>query len=225
MRSPVRGLNESSVRGAVTVAMRAFCRHNPLLGQGEMVVRLIIAAALSAAALAVPAAALGAPTTVLARSTPLPGGAERLTYKYGPLEAAPGHNLILIGPVTVEKPPSDGFVTRIEPGVERPDGSVPPVEQVHMHHAVMLNLSRRDSSDPSLPGERFYAFAEEKTIGQMPPGFGYPVRSGDVWAINYMLHNETPQQEELFVTYTVDFVPSDAPAAANMKAARPVWLD
>src|SRR4051794_3336441 len=190
-----------------------------------MRVRAILTAALFVAALVAPASATAAPTTVLASSTPLPGGAERLTYKYGPLEAAPGHNLILIGPVTVEKPSGEGYVTRIEPGVVRPDGTTPPVEQVHMHHAVMLNMSRRDVSDPSLPGDRFYAFAEEKTIGQMPPGFGYPVHSDDVWAINYMLHNETPQQEELFVTYTIDFVPSDAPLATAMKAARPVWLD
>ena len=190
-----------------------------------MHLRSIWIAAAGVAALLVPSSAFASATTTLVRSTPLPGGAERLEYKYGPLEAAPGHNLILVGPVTVEKPSGTGFVTRIEPGVTRLDGSTPPVEQVHMHHAVMLNMSRQDPSDPSLPGERFYAFAEEKTIGQMPPGFGYPVRPDDVWAINYMLHNETPNQEELYATYTVDFVPSDAPAAANMKAARPLWLD
>ena len=190
-----------------------------------MGVRALSVAVFCAAVLVAPAAAHAAATTSLVSSTPLPGGAERVEYKYGPLEAAPGHNLILIGPVTVEKPPGEGFVTRIDPGVIRPDGSVPPVEQVHMHHAVMLNMSRRDATDPSLPGERFYAFAEEKTIGQMPPGFGYPVQQNDVWAINYMLHNETSNQEELFVTYTIDFVPSDAPAAQGMRAARPVWLD
>ena len=190
-----------------------------------MRLRVFSTAALCAALFVAPAAAHAAATTSLVNSTPLAGGAERLEYRYGPLEAAPGHNLILVGPVTVEKPPGDGFVTRIEPGVIRPDGTTPPVEQVHMHHAVMLNLSRKDASDPSLPGERFYAFAEEKTIGQMPPGFGYPVHPDDVWAINYMLHNETPNPEELFVTYTVDFVPSDAPAAQGMRAARPVWID
>src|SRR5437764_823123 len=116
-------------------------------------------------------AAPAAPTTTLVSSTPLPGGAERLEYKYGPLEAAPGQNLILVGPVTVEKPPGEGFVTRVEPGVIRPDGTTPPVEQVHMHHAVMLNLSRKDLAAPDLPGERFYGFAEEKTIAQLPPGF------------------------------------------------------
>jgi hypothetical protein len=188
--------------------------------------RLFISALIAGAiALAVPALSLAAPTTQLVHSTPLPGGAERLEYRYGPLEAAPGHNLILIGPVTVEKPPGEGFVTRIEPGMVRPDGTTPPVEQVHMHHAVMLNLSGRDRSDPSLPGERFYAFAEEKTIGQMPPGFGYPVKDGDVWAINYMLHNETPQQEELFATYTVDYAPASSEAGSKLKAAHPLWLD
>ena len=173
--------------------------------------------------LAAPAAAV--PTTTLVSSTPLPGGAERLEYKYGPLEAAPGQNLILVGPVTVEKPPGEGFVTRVEPGVIRPDGTTPPVEQVHMHHAVMLNLSRKDLAAPDLPGERFYGFAEEKTIAQLPAGFGYPVRSNDVWAINYMLHNETPNQEEIFATYTVDYAPLGSQAAQGMRAARPLWID
>ena len=78
----------------------------------------LLAAALPVFAWAAPA--YGAATTTLVSSTPLPGGAERLEYRYGPLEAAPGQNLIMLGPVTVEKPPGEGFVTRVEPGVERP---------------------------------------------------------------------------------------------------------
>src|SRR5437763_1589724 len=104
-RSPVRGLNESRGLGAATVAMWPFCRHNAFSRQGEMKVRSFLGAALGVAVLASPASAVASPTTVLARSSALPGGAERLTYQYGPLEAAPGHNLILVGPVTVEKPP------------------------------------------------------------------------------------------------------------------------
>ena len=109
-------------------------------------------------------------------------GTERLTYRYGPLVAAPGQNLILVGPQTIEKPLYDGYLTRMKPNLVRADGSVPPVERVHMHHAVFLNLSRPDLSSPGLP-ERIGGFAEEKTIAQLPPGFGYPFNASDVLAI------------------------------------------
>ena len=97
----------------------------------------------------------------------------RYSYRYGPLVAAPGQNLILVGPVTIERPPGEGYATRIKPDLIGEDGKPPPVEQVHMHHAVFLNLSRRDEV-ANVP-QRFYAFAEEKTIAQLPAPYGYPV--------------------------------------------------
>src|SRR3954451_2610747 len=60
----------------------------------------------------------------------------RYSYRYGPLVAAPGQNLILGGPVTSEHPPGVGYVTRIKPDLIGEAGRPPPVEQVHMHHAV-----------------------------------------------------------------------------------------
>src|SRR3989440_74147 len=147
----------------------------------------------------------------------------RYSYRYGPLVAAPGQNLILVGPVTIERPPGAGYATRVKPDVIGEDGKPPPVEQVHMHHAVMLNLSRRDTT-ANLP-QRFYGFAEEKTVAQLPAPYGYPVEPGDVWAINYMLHNETPEPRVVYVTYDVDFVPKASPTGLTMKPAFPMWLD
>ena len=40
-----------------------------------------------------------------------------------------------------------------------------------------------------------------------------------------MLHNETPNQEEIFATYTVDYAPLGSQAAQGMRAARPLWID
>src|SRR4051812_47117898 len=116
---------------------------------------LRLAAATAVAAIAIAPAARAAQ---LFPSTPAPGSAHtelvsaaavapdtvRYSYRYGPLEAAPGQNLILVGPVTIEHPPGDGYMTRIVPNVAGEDGQPPPVEQVHMHHAVFLDLSRRD---------------------------------------------------------------------------------
>jgi hypothetical protein len=194
-----------------------------------------VSAALVGAVLAMPA---GASAGQLFPSIPAPSGAHselvstsvvapdttRYSYRYGPLVAAPGQNLILIGPVTIEHPPGDGYITRTKPDVIAEDGKPPPVEQVHMHHAVFVDLSRTDIVAPNLP-QRFYGFAEEKTIGTVPAPYGYPVGPGDVWAINYMLHNETPQPRVVWITYDVDFVPKASPTGLTMKPAIPLWLD
>ena len=73
--------------------------------------------------------------------------------------------------------------------------------------------------------QRFYAFAEEKTIAQLPAPYGYPVEPGDVWAINYMLHNETPEPKVVWIQYDVDWVPASSPTGRRMKPARPLWID
>ncbi len=177
-----------------------------------------------AAALIATAPAAAAPRTVLVSERAVAPDTVRATYRYGPLVAGAGQNLIMLGPVTIEKPPLDIYVTRVRPNLVGPDGRPPAVEKVHMHHAVMLNMSRQDASAPELP-ERFYGFAEEKTIGTMPPGYGYPAKASDVWAVNYMLHNGTPQNETVFIEYEVDYVPALTPTGQRMKVARPLWID
>jgi plastocyanin len=164
------------------------------------------------------------PTTQVVSTKQLAPGVVRYEYRYGPIDATPGHNLILAGPVTIDKPDYDGYVTRFKPGLEHADGSVPPIEVLHMHHAVFLNLSHRDVTAPGTP-ERFYAFGEEKTTASAPPGFGYPVKASDVWAINYMLHNGTPDPDNVYITYTLDYVAANSELGRSIRPVRPVWLD
>src|SRR5438874_4433557 len=61
-----------------------------------------------------------------------PGACQRLKFAYGPILVKPGQNDVLINPVTIEKPDRDGYITRFKPNLVRPDGSVPPVEQVNL---------------------------------------------------------------------------------------------
>ena len=157
--------------------------------------------------------------------TPLSSEIEHLHFKYGPIPIAPGQNLILVGPVTIEKPAYDGYVVGFRPNLVRADGSVPPIEQIHLHHAVWLNLSGRDTTSPRVPGQRFAAAGEEKTNFVMPPGFGYPVRASDVWALNYMVHNETSNPDSVWITYDVDFVPASSALGRRLIPVRPVWMD
>jgi len=154
-----------------------------------------------------------------------PDGSKHLRFAYGPILAAPGQNLILFGPQSIAAPPEDGYITAFTPNLIRADGKPPPVDELHMHHAVFLNMSRRDATVPSLPGERMFAFAEEKTIGRLPAPYGYPYKASDALAINYMLHNGRPTTDAVWITYELDFVPEASPLARTMRPARPVWMD
>ena len=184
----------------------------------------VLAVAGAALAASVAAQAASAAGTQLVYTKRVGRDTTRYEFRYGPLFAAPGQNLILVGPVTIEKPPGDGFATRVKPDLVDSTGKAPPIEQVHMHHAVMLNLSRQDTTWPSLP-QRFYGFAEEKTIGQLPAPYGYFSSSRDLWAVNYMLHNETAQTKEVWIQYDIDWVPATSPIGRRMRPVRPAWVD
>jgi plastocyanin len=174
---------------------------------------------------AVPCANAQTPLPETGSATPLGSDVQHLHYKYGPIHVAPGQNLILLGPVSIEKPGYDGYVTRFRPDLVRSDGSVPPVDVIHLHHGVFLNLSRADATSGGTGGQRMFATGEEKTIFQMPPGYGYFSRGSDVWAVNHMIHNQTPVPEDVFITYDVDFVPADSALGRTMKPVTPIWLD
>src|SRR5207248_5868662 len=129
-----------------------------------------------------------------------PGACERLKFAYGPILVKPGQNDVLINPVTIEKPDRDGYVTRFKPNLVRPDGSVPPVEQVHLHHGTWL-------SEPTYGSGPFFAAGEEKTIAPFPRAYGLPVRASDTWLLLYMVHSATQQTQEVYITYDIDFIP------------------
>jgi hypothetical protein len=168
------------------------------------------------------AATTGPPVTALATTTStttaddgfaaqLPAGTQHLHFEYGPIAIAPGQNNIAFSNTAVPQPPDDGYVLRISSNLRRADGSVPPVDVIHLHHGVWLNLSAHDTTIPGFP-ERFFAVGEEKTATELPSGFGYPYHSTDRWVINYMLHNLTSSPDSVWITYDIDFLPATAPA-------------
>ena len=147
-----------------------------------------------------------------------PGRCQRMRFAYGPIHVKPGQNDVLIEPVKIEKPMQDGYVTRFKPNLVLPDGKVPPVEQVHLHHGTWL-------SQPEYGSGPFFAAGEEKTIAPFPKGFGMPVKATDTWLLLYMVHSAVQQPMEAYITYDIDFVPKAAGDAMGMKPAFPVWLD
>ena len=169
------------------------------------------------------------PQTTVRVSTPttqaqLPpqNGAQTLRYEVGPYDIQPGQNNIDYTP-GIPQPWVNGWITGFKADLRFKDGSVPPVDVVHLHHGVWLNTSSADLT-ASVP-ERFFAAGEEKTAVKLPAPYGYRYRTSDRWMLNYMLHNLTPAARKVWVTYEVEFIPDTSPLAAGMVPARPVWMD
>lgn len=160
-----------------------------------------------------------APAAVAAK---LPRDVQRLTFRY-PIDLRPGTNLIKVR-AGVPKPSVPGYIVRFKPDLVRRDGSVPPTDKIHLHHAVWLSTRASGPTNPGLP-EIFAASGEEKTIITMPRPYGYPVSPGDTWILNDMIHDLTSRGMRLYLVYTVDFVPAASPLGRRMRPVRIVWMD
>lgn len=151
-------------------------------------------------------------------------GVQHLKYQFGPLDITPGQNLIQTSEYQIPHPTEAGWIIGFRPNLEFANGKIPAADKVMLHHAVWAVATRRDPSAPLFP-ERFMAAGEEKTTLDLPRGYGYRSSPGDVWYLNYMIHNLTAKPFKMFITYEVDFVPASSPLASTMKDVHPIWLD
>ena len=139
---------------------------------------------------------------------------QHLHYSYGPIQIMPGQNNIE-AKINQNKPTVPGYITRFKPNlVYSGTHKVPRVDVIHLHHGVWL-----------AKGYPTFAAGEEKTILQMPRGYGYHYDPSDRWIMNYMIHNLTPRPTQVSITYDIDFVPDSSPAAKSITAAKPLWMD
>lgn len=157
---------------------------------------------------------------------------EHLHFAAGPYRITPGANQILLQTNQVPKPDHSGFMIRAAPNLRyaKPDGSccagVPRVDVLHLHHGVWLSDGKAGEGEGN--GYGFYPFmatGEEKTVFSTPPGYGYPVGSGDHWVFNYMIHNLRNNTAQVYVTYDLDFVPASSPLAGHITPVHPIWMD
>jgi hypothetical protein len=205
------------------------------MGRG-ISVGLAALVALAALVSAAPAAA-AVPTTRLVAARQVAPGVQRLTYRYGPLTSVAGQGLILLSG-TIDHPTVPGFMIRFQGTLVRADGSTPPTEQLHLHHAALANQGRLDPTYPSQPAntaswdrkypglpERIFAWGEDKTILTLPAPYGYPIQPSDPWVINYMIHNGTSQSQVVYIQWTLDFVPADSARGRTTKRVLPLWMD
>jgi plastocyanin len=170
---------------------------------------LSLLAALVVTALA-PAAAQAATSKIASVEYP---GIQHLHYQFGPINITPGQNTIDFAANNL-KPDVPGYITRFDPNLVRVDGSVPRVDVLHLHHGVWI-----------MRNYPTFAVGEEKTIFQAPQGYGYRYDPSDPWIMNYMLHNLEPSRDKVYITYDIDFVPMDSPAAPGITEVKPLWMD
>ena len=132
-----------------------------------------------------------------------------------PLSIKPGQNLNLYEYIKADQRPSEaGWIVGFTPNLKLADGSTPPVDQIHLHHLVML-----------INSDIVVASGEEKTQVTLPTGFGYSYKPTDRMLLNHMIHNLTATPEKVVFEYTVDFLPDTAPAAASMMNVRTQFVD
>jgi plastocyanin len=145
-------------------------------------------------------------------------GVQHITYCYGPVKIMPGQNIIRFRLANDGSqnlwPQVPGYITRFDPEFVYADGTVPPVDVLHLHHAVW-----------AVNGDPQFAVGEEKTIQQLPQGFGWRSVPGDSWYLNDMLHDLVAKPADVYVVWRIDFVPDSAPGAVGMKTVRTKWLD
>ena len=106
-----------------------------------------------------------------------------------------------------------------------PNGTVPPVDVIHLHHGVWANAHaprrHRAAVPRALPRRRR---GEDRAAA--PAGLRLPrTAPTDCWWLNYMIHNLTPKPFKVSITYDVDFVPATSPPPSGMKDVHPIWMD
>lgn len=147
-------------------------------------------------------------------------GVQSKLFCYGPVTIKPGQNTISFDSTKLV-PGEDGYMTRFDPDLIYADPSkgtdgVPGVDRLHLHHAVWLPTGTLDP---------IWAAGEEKSVIQLPEGFGWRTRKSDSVIVNHMIHNLYPTTEKVYLTWKVDFVPDTSPAAASIKTVRTLWMD
>ncbi len=147
-------------------------------------------------------------------------GVQHLTYCQR-VTVQPGQNIIRLNGTNLF-PNVPGYITRFDPELVYPNGTVPRVDVVHLHHAVWV-----------VNGGPQFAAGEEKTIIQAPRGFGWRSAPSDNWLLNDMLHDLVGSPQTLYIAWRIDFVPDSAvdctppiaPGKDCIRRVRTRWMD
>jgi plastocyanin len=180
-----------------------------------------VATASAIAALLPPGAA--SDTALLPNPAPRKSTIKRYVLRFGPVNL--GSYQVRFRTDHPKAPGVDGSLIAMNARVVDRDGKAIPPQRVMLHHVLFLNEGRfegdrHDGVCRSIPRERFYGKGEEGQVLRLPNGYGYPLRSGDKWRLNWMLMNHKLERQEAYIEYTV--VVDTAP---GLTPVRPLWFD
>ena len=91
------------------------------------------------------------PTTTTTRRATDKNGVQHLHFEYGPLDIKPGQNIIETAKYRIPQPEEDGWIVGFRPNLQLPDGKVPPVDVLHLHHGVWAVDEPARRHVPDLP--------------------------------------------------------------------------
>ena len=147
-------------------------------------------------------------------------GMKSMLFCYGPMTVRPGQNTIGVDTKYL-MPKVPGWITRFDPDLIYADPKkgtkgVPHVDVIHLHHAIWSGMG---DDYPRWSG------GEEKSILQLPKGFGWLNDPTKPIELTHMIHNQYPTTEKVYLTWRIDFVPATSPDAAKIKRVQTLWLD
>jgi plastocyanin len=143
-------------------------------------------------------------------------GLQRLRFQTTPIKILPGQNTVqMVSIPQNEKPAVNGYIVSMRPDLHYLDGTVPPVNVIHLHHGVWID----DKRGP------FFFGGEEKTVFHMPRGYGYPYKPTDKWRLDQMIHNQLPTPSKVRLVWDIGFIPASTTLAKSVKPVVPVWMD
>jgi plastocyanin len=158
------------------------------------------------------------------------------TFRSGPIEIGPYQVKQDDYTVGIPKPAVDGYITGMDVDLVDADGSKVPIQRIMLHHIVFSNVGRfvgdrRDGTCSNFTlldsrtqfaalAERFYAAGEERAQLKLPPGYGYPVKSKDLWLMTWMLMNHQNKRDTVYIEYHVTYDTSP-----DLMPVKPYWLD
>ncbi len=152
---------------------------------------------------------------------------EVVTVTYGPYvvpaasESGPGN--LHLNEQGIEVPCLDGYITSFVPDMVYADGSAANFyTSCMMHHVVFYNTQANDLTCPGIGAERFFASGNERTVMELPEGYGYYNSAGSQWGLNAHLMNMSPEPQELFIELVCTCLPGDD---ESIKPVVPIWLD
>lgn len=124
------------------------------------------------------------------------------TFTTGPIDIG-GYQVRQQITANIPKPEDDGSITAMDVDVVDPQtGQEIPINRIMLHHIV---FSRVNDPATGRTTQAFYGEGEERAKMDLPPGYGYPVRGTDKWAIVWMLMNHRADNDSVLIRYHVTY--------------------